>query len=225
MTHEFIPYQECPNCVRKVPHVNCGPFSTKIFTCMYKDGHSGACKGIIEPVSVENHWNCGACGCSHKILNAAKECCPEVFRTGNKIEKDGRLERNEYFMKMTELIATRSTCKRKQVGALIVKDNRIISTGYNGSPRGLKHCIDSDCRVENEHCVRSIHAEMNALLFAGRDAEGAVLYCNVLPCQLCLKLAIQARITKIYYKEEYKTEDVKWLIEESDIELFKWKDD
>ena len=120
-----------------------------------------------------------------------------------------------FFMKIAELISTKATCPRKSVGCVITKDNRIISTGYNGSPRGMKHCDDIGCKIINNHCQRVLHAEMNALLFAGRDAEGATLYSNVLPCVVCFKLLIQAGIKRVVYEEDYNKKSVEWLIKES----------
>ena len=128
-----------------------------------------------------------------------------------------------FFMKIAELISTKATCPRKSVGCVITKDNRIISTGYNGSPKGMPHCDDIGCKIINNHCQRVLHAEMNALLFAGRDAEGATLYSNVLPCVVCFKLLIQAGIKRVVYEEDYNKKSVEWLIEESKVEFVKFK--
>lgn len=129
-----------------------------------------------------------------------------------------RLNIDEYMIELVKLVAKRGTCNRKQVGAIVSVDGRIISTGYNGAPRGFRHC---ECIIVNNHCVRAVHAEQNALLFAGRDAEGATLYCTTLPCEICFKLAIQVGIKKIIYIEDYNKDSIKWILDESTIEIEK----
>jgi len=115
-----------------------------------------------------------------------------------------RISFDKYFMKIAEIVSLRSTCPRKQIGAVVVKDKQIMSTGYNGAPQGLRHCIDVGCLIKNNHCIRTVHAEENALLFAGKNASGGILYSTVLPCDKCFKLALQINIKKIIYKEDYK---------------------
>ncbi|MDJ1108765.1 MULTISPECIES: ComE operon protein 2 [Staphylococcaceae] len=118
-----------------------------------------------------------------------------------------RIQWKEYFMAQSQLLALRSTCTRLSVGATIVKDNRIIAGGYNGSVSGEVHCIDAGCYVEDGHCIRTIHAEMNALLQCakmGVTTEGADIYVTHFPCIHCTKSLIQAGIKKIYYAEDYK---------------------
>ncbi|QCT75034.1 ComE operon protein 2 [Macrococcoides canis] len=118
-----------------------------------------------------------------------------------------RIQWKEYFMAQSQLLALRSTCTRLSVGATIVKDNRIIAGGYNGSVSGEVHCIDAGCYVEDGHCIRTIHAEMNALLQCakmGVSTEGAHIYVTHFPCIHCTKSLIQAGIKKIYYAEDYK---------------------
>ncbi|WP_313017242.1 ComE operon protein 2, partial [Macrococcoides bohemicum] len=98
-------------------------------------------------------------------------------------------------------------CTRLSVGATIVKDNRVIAGGYNGSVSGEVHCIDEGCYIENSHCIRTIHAEMNALLQCskmGVSTEGADIYVTHFPCMHCTKSIIQAGIKKIYYANDYK---------------------
>lgn len=105
------------------------------------------------------------------------------------------------------LISTRSTCTRLAVGATIVRDKRIIAGGYNGSIAGGDHCIDKGCYVIDNHCVRTIHAEMNAILQCakfGVPTEGAEIYVTHFPCLQCTKAIIQAGIKVIYYAEDYK---------------------
>jgi dCMP deaminase len=107
---------------------------------------------------------------------------------------DERVSWDEYFVEITKLIARRATCPRKHVGALIVKDNKIIASGYNGSPRKMEQCNEVGCLIVGNHCVRALHAEMNALLQTGKESQDATLYCTCLPCEICFKLCIQAGI-------------------------------
>lgn len=119
----------------------------------------------------------------------------------NRISWDG------YFMAQSELLALRSTCTRLAVGATIVRDKRIIAGGYNGSITGGVHCIDEGCYVIDNHCVRTIHAEMNALLQCakfGVATEGADIYVTHFPCLQCCKAIIQAGIKTVYYANDYK---------------------
>ncbi|WP_414042880.1 ComE operon protein 2 [Macrococcus animalis] len=118
-----------------------------------------------------------------------------------------RIQWKEYFMAQSQLLALRSTCTRLSVGATIVKENRVIAGGYNGSVSGEVHCIDEGCYVENGHCIRTIHAEMNALLQCskmGVSTEGADIYVTHFPCIHCTKSIIQSGIKKIYYAHNYK---------------------
>lgn len=110
-------------------------------------------------------------------------------------------------MAQSHLLAKRSTCTRLMVGATIVRDNRIIAGGYNGSVSGGAHCIDEGCYVVDNHCIRTIHAEMNALLQCskfGVPTEGAEIYVTHFPCVHCTKALIQAGIKKVYYAQDYK---------------------
>lgn len=134
-----------------------------------------------------------------------------------------RISWDEYFINIVNLIKERATCPRKKVGALIVKNNKIISSGYNGSPKGMEHCLDVGCLIKNNHCIRVMHAEQNALLQAGKEAEGANLYCTCLPCEICFKMCIQAKIKKIIYLEDYNKQNLKYWIDNGGIELIKWK--
>jgi dCMP deaminase len=139
-----------------------------------------------------------------------------------------RITWDESYMEMVNLIARRGTCPRKKVGAIIVdKQKRIISSGYNGAPRGMPHCTEVGCMIvkENdiEHCIRAIHAELNALLQAGRKAEGCTLYCTTLPCPKCYKPCIQAGIERIVYQEDYNRQDLDYWIENAKIKLVQWQ--
>ena len=134
-----------------------------------------------------------------------------------------RINFDNYFMKLCNTIAQRSTCPRKRIGALIVKNKKIISAGYNGAPSKMKHCNEEGCIIVNNHCIRTVHAEMNALLDAGKNAKNAVMYCNTLPFQNCLKLAIQAGIKEIKYESDYKNSEIEWILSERRILLTKLK--
>src|SRR5690625_1060628 len=118
-----------------------------------------------------------------------------------------RISWDEYFMAQSHLLALRSTCQRLMVGATIVRDKRIIAGGYNGSVSGGVHCIDEGCYVIDDHCVRTIHAEANALLQCakfGVPTENADLYVTHFPCLQCSKQIIQRGITSVYYAEDYR---------------------
>lgn len=113
---------------------------------------------------------------------------------------------NEYFLNIAREVAQRSTCERAKVGAVIVKDKRILTTGYNGSPRGLAHCTEVGCLMDNGHCVRTLHAEQNAIIQAalhGVITEGATIYVTHQPCFNCAKTIINAGISEIVYDHEY----------------------
>lgn len=123
-----------------------------------------------------------------------------------------------YFMEITEMVATRSTCDRAFVGCTLVnKDNRIVSTGYNGSVAGNPHCDEVGHVLRDGHCIATIHAEMNALLYCAKEGisvKGATAYITHFPCLNCSKALIQAGIGKIVYKHDYR-------IDEYALELFK----
>jgi dCMP deaminase len=118
-----------------------------------------------------------------------------------------RVDWHTYFMNIARQVASRSTCDRKHVGAVIVRDKTILSTGYNGSIRGMPHCDDVGHDLEGGHCVATIHAEANAILQAAKNGvmiEGAELYTTASPCWNCFKLIANAGITTIYYGEFYR---------------------
>ncbi|MBJ8028203.1 ComE operon protein 2 [Bacillus cereus group sp. N21] len=118
-----------------------------------------------------------------------------------------RISWDQYFMTQSHLLSLRSTCTRLAVGATIVRDKRIIAGGYNGSITGGVHCIDDGCYIIDNHCVRTIHAEMNALLQCakfGAKTEGAEIYVTHFPCLQCCKAIIQSGITAVYYAQNYK---------------------
>lgn len=121
-----------------------------------------------------------------------------------------RSEWDKYFMDIAKMVATRATCDRKHVGAVLVRDKTILSTGYNGSVRGLAHCDDLDHMMEDGHCVRTIHAEANAIAQAamnGVSIKGATAYVTALPCWSCFKLLVNSGVEEIYYGEAYRPDD------------------
>jgi len=141
---------------------------------------------------------------------------------------------DEYFMQIAEIVKTRSTCLRRQVGAVIVRDNRIITTGYNGAPSRLKECTEMGfCKREqlnipsgqrHELC-RALHAEQNAIIQAanlGISTKGATMYVTLQPCVICAKMAVNAGIVKIVYRGEYPDELSMNILNESGIELIKF---
>lgn len=132
-----------------------------------------------------------------------------------------RIPWDQYFMSQSLLLSTRSTCERLAVGATVVRDRRVISGGYNGSVSGDEHCIDVGCKVVDGHCVRTVHAEANALLQCakfGASTEDADIYVSHFPCLQCTKSIIQAGISNVYYLHDYNTSDyAKSLLEHSGI--------
>ena len=129
---------------------------------------------------------------------------------------------NEYFLAIAHEVAKRSTCERAQVGAVIVKDKRILTTGYNGSPRGLPHCTEVGCLMDNGHCVRTLHAEQNAIIQAalhGVSTEGAKIYVTHQPCFNCAKTIINAGISEIVYDKEYKDDRSLEFLEQAGVKL------
>ena len=134
-----------------------------------------------------------------------------------------RLSWDQYFMAQANLVALRSTCARLNVGAVIVRENRIIASGYTGSVNDGDHCIDKGCYIVDGHCVRTVHAEANALLqcakfgVATNDTE---IYVTHFPCIHCCKQIIQAGIKKVYYEHDYRNHELAiQLFQESNVEM------
>lgn len=138
-----------------------------------------------------------------------------------------------YFMDITFLVAKRSTCLRRAVGALIIKDKRILSTGYNGAPTGIKHCVETGCLRENlnvpsgekHELCRGIHAEQNAIIQAayhGVFIKGATLFCTNQPCSICAKMIINAGINKICYASGYADPMSKEMFKEAGVAVIKF---
>lgn len=137
---------------------------------------------------------------------------------------------DSYFLEIASVIAGRSTCLRRQVGAVLVKDKRLLATGYNGAPTGLEHCLEIGClrqeknipSGERHELCRGLHAEQNAIIQAalhGVSIKGADLYCTHHPCSLCAKMLINAGITRIILKEGYPDELARQLFAEAGIQV------
>jgi dCMP deaminase len=140
---------------------------------------------------------------------------------------------DEYFMSIAELVAERSTCLRRHVGAVIVKDKRILATGYNGAPSGVAHCEEVGClreklnipAGERHEICRGIHAEQNAIIQAatfGVDISGGLIYTTHQPCFICTKMIINAHISKIVFRNEYPDELAIGMLKEAGIPLIKF---
>lgn len=137
---------------------------------------------------------------------------------------------DEYFMDMAELARRRTSCLRRGVGAVIVKDNRVVATGYNGTPKGITHCDKAGClraqlnipSGQRHELCRGLHAEQNAIIQAactGASIEGASLYCTTQPCVICTKMIINAGIKRIVIKESYPDELAQQMIDEAGIQV------
>jgi len=141
---------------------------------------------------------------------------------------------DEYFMRITREVAQRSTCLRRQVGAILVKDKHILATGYNGAPTGLPHCEEVGClrerlgipSGERAELCRGLHAEQNAIIQAavhGVQIRGATLYSTTQPCILCAKMLINAGVVRIVYQGPYPDELARQMMEEAGLEIVRWE--
>ncbi len=135
-----------------------------------------------------------------------------------------------YFLKIAQLAATRSTCIRRHVGAVLVKEKKILATGYNGAPSGISHCLDVGClrdqrgvpSGQRHELCRGLHAEQNAIIQAayhGVSIQGADLFCTNFPCVICSKMLINAGIRKIFYLEGYPDALSEEILKEAGMEL------
>jgi len=141
---------------------------------------------------------------------------------------DSRPGWDQYFMEIAHQVASRATCTRRRVGAVLVKDKRILATGYNGVPQGIVHCLERGCLREqlgipsgqqHELC-RGLHAEQNAIIQAakyGISINGAVVYCTTQPCIICAKMLINAGITEIIFEESYPDKLTEDMLNEANI--------
>lgn len=145
-------------------------------------------------------------------------------------QRTGRPSWDEYFMEITSLVASRSTCLRRQVGAVAVKDRRILATGYNGAPAGLAHCAEVGCVREAQHVpsgerqelCRGLHAEQNVIIQAalhGISIRGATIYCTNQPCGLCAKMLVNSGVSEIVYEGEYPDELATSILREADVKV------
>jgi dCMP deaminase len=133
-----------------------------------------------------------------------------------------RLPWDQYFMQIAVQVATRSTCDRKHVGAVIVRDKTILSTGYNGSVRGMPHCDDVGHIMEDSHCIATVHAEANAIIQAAKNGtriDGADIYVTASPCWNCFKLIANSGIKRVFYLEFYRDERVLEVAGKAGIEM------
>lgn len=139
---------------------------------------------------------------------------------------------DDYFARITVLVASRATCVRRKVGAILVLEKRILATGYNGAPQGLAHCLEIGClreklgipSGERHELCRGIHAEQNVIIQAARygiSIVGSTLYCTNLPCVICTKMLINSGVKKICYGDGYPDELSFGMLEETGIELVK----
>jgi dCMP deaminase len=129
---------------------------------------------------------------------------------------------DDYFMSIAQVVATRSTCPRKYVGSVLVRNRTILSTGYNGSIRGMPHCSDVGHMMEDNHCVATIHAEANAIIQAARNGvmiDGAACYVTASPCWSCFKQLANAGVVRICFGEFYRDERIFEVAKQIGIEL------
>ena len=149
--------------------------------------------------------------------------------------KKSRPSWDEYFLAIAELVSSRSTCLRRKVGAVIVKDKRILATGYNGAPTGLVHCLDIGClrekqgipSGERQELCRGLHAEQNAILQAATNSriplKGSVIYVTCQPCITCAKMLANSGIKKIFIRDGYPDKFAREILKEAKIKLIRVK--
>jgi dCMP deaminase len=155
-----------------------------------------------------------------------------VFLLG--VLMEARPSYDEYFMEMAHVVAKRSTCLRRKVGAILVKEKHILSTGYNGAPKGMRHCSETGCLRENmnipsgerHELCRGLHAEQNAIIQAavfGISIKGSVLYCTNTPCVVCVKMLINAGVMEIICAGDYPDNLAKLMMDESGLKIKRFK--
>ncbi|MHB8926547.1 MAG: deoxycytidylate deaminase [Bacillota bacterium] len=143
---------------------------------------------------------------------------------------------DEYFMEITWVVASRSTCLRRHVGAVVVKDKRILTTGYNGAPAGLPHCEEAGClrqklgipSGQRQEICRGLHAEQNAIIQAslhGVSLQGAAVYCTTFPCVTCAKMIINAGIRRLVYGESYPDDFSEGFLRDAGVEIVRFEPD
>jgi len=145
---------------------------------------------------------------------------------------EGRPSWDEYFMRIAHVVASRSTCLRRKVGAILVKDKRILATGYNGAPKGLPHCetcLREELGVpsgQRHELCRGVHAEQNAIIQAavfGVSTKGAVLYTTTFPCIICAKMLINAEVDEIVYDSDYEDPESVKILKEAGVKMRKFR--
>jgi dCMP deaminase len=140
-------------------------------------------------------------------------------------KKNKRPPWDEYFLQIADLVSSRATCRRLKVGAILVKDRKIISTGYCGAPKKIPDCFEVGCLMRNDHCVRTVHAEVNTVAQAayhGVSTKDSTLYANWLPCYNCAKVLVNAGVNKIVYREIYRSDsETKKLLKQAKVQLIK----
>lgn len=140
---------------------------------------------------------------------------------------------DEYFMQIAHVVSRRSTCVRRQIGAVIVKDKRILTTGYNGAPSGLPHCLELGCLRDEQgipsgtrhEICRALHAEQNAIVQAalyGVSTRDSTLYCTHQPCSLCAKAAINAGVRRVVYEGDYPDQFALDMLQQAEVELLRF---
>ncbi len=151
-------------------------------------------------------------------------------------DKNKRISWDSYFMEITRVIAKRSTCLKRNVGAIIVKDKRILTTGYNGAPKGLTHCEEVGCirkemnipSGQRHELCRGLHAEQNAIIQAawhGVQIQGATLYCTHQPCVICVKMMINAGIKRVVFEGDYPDDLAANMLIESGLEICRFNEE
>jgi dCMP deaminase len=144
------------------------------------------------------------------------------FMKEDKIVGHKRLAWDEYFAAQALLISNRATCKRAKVGAVLVKDHKVVATGYNGSVSGTEHCLDHDCLMVEGHCVRTLHAEVNAILQGAERGipKGFTAYVTHFPCLNCTKQLLQVGCKRVVYIHQYRIDEyAEYLYREKEVEL------
>lgn len=130
----------------------------------------------------------------------------------------------DYYIELSRLVAHRSTCPRRRVGAVLVKDQRLVASGYNGAVRGAAHCDQVGCLMEDDHCVRAVHAELNAIIqcaLEGVSSRGATVYTTDFPCVTCAKAMIQAGVERVVYLAPYPDHHSAHILAEAGIRLWR----
>ena len=177
--------------------------------------------GISNPYST-------ACTSRKKDLLWRTKICRQNLQQKRYLEMpEERVSWNTYFMNIAREVSTRSTCSRKHVGAVIVRNKTILSTGYNGSIKGLPHCDEVGCEMVDGHCIRTTHAEANAIVQAAKNGvkvEGSEIHVTASPCYNCFKLIANAGIKIIYYDELYRDERIIERAKEVGIKLISLED-